>query len=385
MTKFYDLKDLEAHVPDADYHVIFGERSNGKTFAVLSRILERWVDKSEQSAYIRRYDEDIRGDNGKQIFAALTHRDLNDEKKTIDMVSKLTNGEWTDVVYKSRAWHLARYDEKLGRMISQQTPFCYAFALSTWERKKGVSFPGVMTILFDEFLSRDSYLRDEFVIFQNVISSLARQRGDLKIYMLGNTVNVHAPYFKEMGIEAEKMEQGDIEVIVLEDKKTKATIAVQYCMPAEGGKESDKYQLFGNRSLKMITEGKWEIPMYPHRPVDYVPHDIVSVFYIDFEDKDRVVQGDVVSYDDNLFIYLHEEFVNFEEEDIDDYTMIYRLRQSPKINHAVSLSGPAYRNKISAMIGRLIKEGQVYYQDNSIGELVRYYQEEAAHSIVGIS
>ena len=61
-------------------------------------------------------------------------------------------------------------------------PFCYAFALSELEHDKSTAYPNVTTVLFDEFLSRKSYLPDEFVLFMNTLSTIIRERDNVKIY-----------------------------------------------------------------------------------------------------------------------------------------------------------------------------------------------------------
>lgn len=371
MSKFYSLDYLDMHHANARYNMIFGERSNGKTFAVLERILKKWTEDGEKGAYIRRIDNDIKGDKGKRVWSALVEEQ--------DLVSKYTNGEWTNISFESRAWFLSKFDEKLNRYVKQSEPFCYAFAINVAESYKSTSYPGVTTILFDEFLSRNKYLRDEFVEYQNLLSTIIRQRKNVKIYMLGNAVNMYSPYFDEMGVDITDMQPGHVKVIEITGKREKLLIAAQYCKPNAEGKESDVYFQFGNKKLRMITDGEWEIPMYPHRPVEILPKDIVDVFFIDFTERGLIIQGEIVAKDDNFFIYLHKKTTKIKDPDV---KMIYRLNPSPKLNHAVSLTGPVFRNRISKVIGQLIKEGQVYYQDNSIGELVRYYQELAGYSLI---
>ena len=55
--KYYSLKKILKK--EATYNVIFGERSNGKTYASLQYVLENYFNKGEQFVYIRRWSEDI--------------------------------------------------------------------------------------------------------------------------------------------------------------------------------------------------------------------------------------------------------------------------------------------------------------------------------------
>ena len=140
----------------------------------------------------------------------------------------------------------------------------FAFALTQMEHDKSTSYPDVTTIIFDEFLSRIGYLKDEFMLFMNVVSTIVRQRNDVTIYMLGNTVNKYCPYFTEMGLtHVDKMEPGTIDVYTYGESKLK--VAVEYCKDHNiDGRKSDSYFAFDNPQLQMITNGVWEVALYPH-------------------------------------------------------------------------------------------------------------------------
>ncbi|MFV3037454.1 phage DNA encapsidation protein, partial [Klebsiella pneumoniae] len=93
---------------------------------------------------------------------------------------------------------------------------------------KSTSFPDIDLIIFDEFLTNRLYLNDEFILFMNTVSTIVRRREDVKIYMLGNTVNKYCPYFAEMGLEhIPKMTQGTIDVYAYGNSDL--TVAVEYC------------------------------------------------------------------------------------------------------------------------------------------------------------
>ena len=56
---------------DCQYNIIIGERSNGKTYGALKKILDNYWKKKEKGAYIRRYKEDYRGKRGDALFESL--------------------------------------------------------------------------------------------------------------------------------------------------------------------------------------------------------------------------------------------------------------------------------------------------------------------------
>ena len=175
---YYNLKEIMKY--DCPYNVIYGERSSGKTYAALYYCLEQYFNHNKQFAYLRRWEEDFRGKRGASLFAPLINNGV---------IKKLSNGEYNSVEYYSGRFYMSNYDPDKGVRIRAPEPFGYAFALSTMEHDKSTSYPNINTIVFDEFLTRTSYWVDEFVIFCNVLSTIIRDRSDVKVFMLGNSVN----------------------------------------------------------------------------------------------------------------------------------------------------------------------------------------------------
>lgn len=353
--KFYSLEEIKSK--NATYNMIYGERSNGKSYSVLDEILKNYCKTGQQGAIIRRYHEDFRGKRGASIFAPLVQNRL---------VIDYTQGEWTGIFYYSGRWFLSKEDEN-GKIIKQEDPFCYAFALTDTEHDKSTSYPNVTTILFDEFLTRSGYLPDEFVLFMNTLSTIIRYRDDVKIYMLGNTVNRYCPYFDEMGLKHIRNQQkGTIDVYSYGESGL--TVAVEYADSPVKKKPSDKYFAFDNPKLEMITGGAWEIALYPHCPVKFKPKDIKFRFFIKFEET--LLQCEVVMFDKYNFIFIHEKTTELKHPEKD---LIFDTEYNPLYNYGRKLTTPA--NKIQKKIAEYFVNDKVFYQDNVVGEVVRNYFE----------
>ena len=69
--KFYSLKTILSK--DAQYNIIFGERSNGKTYSVLKYGLEKFCKTGEQTAIVRRWSEDFKGKRGATMYQSLVN------------------------------------------------------------------------------------------------------------------------------------------------------------------------------------------------------------------------------------------------------------------------------------------------------------------------
>lgn len=340
------------------YNLIFGERSNGKTYDILKKMIINWFRNGKQSALIRRWQDDFKSKRGATMFASLS-----------EVVKKESNGAFDHVDYYGGRFYMACWQVMPSgerKSIRDDIPFCYGFALSAMEHDKSTSYPDVTIICFDEFITRDSYLNDEFILFMNVISTIVRQRKDVIIYMLGNTVNKFCPYFAEMGLyKVKEMAPGQIDVYTYGDSGL--TVAVERTGTSEKNKkESDIYFAFNNPKLKMITHGSWEIDIYPHLNGHYKSGDIVFNYFIIWEDD--ILQADIIVDDKSLYTYIHRKTTEIKDPDND---IIYQIESDKRFNYYKNLKRPI--DKYSQKITNFFKTYKVFYQDNEVGEIVRNY------------
>ena len=352
--KYYTLDGI---LPKgADYNVIFGERSNGKTYATLAYGIRRYVETGEQFAYIRRWREDLKGKRAQSLFA---------NHVANGFIEKITGGKFNEVFYYSNKWFLSYYNKDTGKRVPDEKPMCYGFVLSEQEHEKSSSYPNVTTIVFDEFLTRRYYLPDEFMLFMNLLSTIIRNRDNVKVFMLGNTVNKYCPYFTEMGLRnVPNMEQGTIDLYRFGEKG--ATVAVEYCSTMVKEKVSNKYFCFDNQNLEMITGGKWELAVYPHLPRKYKPKDVMLVYYIVFHDT--ILQGNIIQVDNDCFTYIHAKTTPVKDT---DNSLIYSLEMNGKPNYKRRLLSTA--TPVETQVARFFATDKVFYQNNEIGEIVRNY------------
>lgn len=356
MSKFYSLTAINKK--NATYNVIFGERSNGKTYATLKQGVIDYYKNGGQMAYVRRWKEDITGRRASRLFSALCE---NGE------IHKITNNEFTGVHYWAGKWYLCTYDDSGKAIYSDQDIVCFSFALSDGEHDKSTSFPRIQTIIFDEFLTNKIYLNDEFVLFMNTVSTIVRKRDDVKIYMLGNTVNKYCPYFVEMGLEhIQKQKQGTIDVYKYGESKL--TVAVEYCASVQDKNSTtvNKYFAFNNPKLEMITGGAWELSIYPHLPYKYKPKDVVLTYYIEF--NDNIYACEIIELGDLAFTYIHAKTTPIKDP---DNQLIYTLDYNPKPNYNRNLFNPM--NKAQNRVLWFFKHDKVFYQNNNIGDAIKNY------------
>lgn len=352
--KYYSLNKINKK--NATYNVIFGERSNGKTYATLKQVLENYFSDGSQFAYIRRWSVDVQPKRMNNLFNAIIEDGY---------LEKLSGGKFTAIFYRTGRFYLCTYNDKGKPIYNEEDIIGYAFSLSENEHNKANSYPRVTTIIFDEFLTNKIYLPDEFILFMNTVSTIVRQRTNVKIYMLGNTVNKYCPYFKEMGLtNILTMKQGTIDLYTYGESKLK--VAVEYADSKKKFKKNNFYFAFNNPKLKMITGGAWELNIYPHAPVKWLPKNIIFTYFIDF--NDNIYQCEIINKDTNVFTYIHEKTTPIKNPDKD---IIYTLDYNPKINYNVNILKPLtdYQNKITWFY----THDRVYYQDNNVGDAINNY------------
>lgn len=207
---------------------IIGQRSNGKSFDILKYILTRYKEDGVKSIYVRRWREDIKKTFMNTLFAK------HDE----------------NVRYYQGAFY---YGE-------EREPFALTTSLSASEHFKGfTATEDYKIIFFDECFTKRRELPNEFDTWQEVLSTIVRNRDDVEVYMVGNTVKRTSCYFTEYNIDVRKLKKGSINQINVTDVDGNVLkIVCEWCM--KNGKASkNKSMYFVNRSGEnMLSDGDFE-------------------------------------------------------------------------------------------------------------------------------
>lgn len=357
--KFYRLDRILKH--NAKYNIIFGGRSDGKTFAVLEHIIKDYFESNEtnQGALIRRWQDDFIGKRGQAMFSSLVKEGL---------VYKYSDGRWNNIKYYASKWFFCNYDGDKHEIVeTSDIPFCYGFGITAQEHDKSTSYPNVTNIFFDEFITRGGYIPDEFVLFCNVLSTIIRERDNVKIFMCGNTINKFCPYFQEMGLKhMEKMNAGDIDVYNYGDSGLK--VAVEYSdIGRKFGKKSNVYFAFNNPKLQMITGGDWELDLYKHLPRKYRPKEKVFEFFVQFDM--HLIHCEVIEGDKDLFVFVHPKTTPLQNPEHD---LIY----TTNVNNGYPNIRRTFTHPIDTIdqkILRLFTAGKFFYSDNETGDVLKNF------------
>lgn len=384
--RYYDTAQIRSK--GAHYNFVIGERSNGKTTAVLRDIISDYYLNGRRGAIVRQMEEDIKGHKGASLFSGVVAG---------GMVEELTDGEFHRIVFRNRGYHLVKITDD-GEEVVQKEPFAHIFAVSQATHYKSNSYPNVGTIMFDEFMRADHvYLVDEVVQFLNLVSTIVREKDDARIFLIANTVSWNSPYFKKFGLrDISKMSPG--ELAEFDYKKKRATgedivmkVAVEYCedTASYGGKASDVYFVIDDERVAMITDGSFAIPEYPRCPIAFSSKNVKCTYWIDTgETRVETVHGEEVrspvitrarlmKVDRDLFIFVDTvddrryQLLRDEKRDL-----FYDLEFSAKLNHFIDPM-MSYSDRRTHYLVDAFRAGRMFFESNDAGENLMYYAAEA--------
>ena len=362
--KYFDVETVINQVPDAHIYMFIGERSNGKTYSALRYGIKQYVENGKRFVYVRRLAEMIRMVYMRNLFTG--------NKKTGDLYKQLNQLGYDDLSYYAGAFWGMHYNEKR-KLERIDDPIGYTSAISTWETSKGGYLPDLGTVIFDEFLTRGTYLPNEPVLFENLISSLVRTEDNAKVLMLANTVSWNAPYFREWGLNHVKdMRQGTFDVYNSGDGKRK--IVVCYTEHT-GPKKSDVYFNYDNPRSRMITEGVWETADYPKIPEDISEWIQGIPSYVQSADGWTIKLVPVALPDgmECLLVFDNNRKL-IDENGVDKRyrnRLIYTDIFYPYANCKLAIT--KHNDDMTKFILTALKQGRVFYQNNTVGEYMRNY------------
>lgn len=168
----------------ARINLIYGERSNGKSYQVKhKKAVEKYLKTGKRFILMRRLREEITSEKIEQYF------------QDVD-VSKLTNGKYNCITLYRKNLYLSIYDNETGK-TKRFEKIGYVVALSTEQNYAGASYLDVEDIIFEEFMSRTTYLSNESNKLMNFYATVDRKRLKVRLWLVGNTISRVCPYIND--------------------------------------------------------------------------------------------------------------------------------------------------------------------------------------------
>jgi hypothetical protein len=248
-SNYYSLDSLKKYDKDITYYILFGERGSGKSFSITRKAIDDFFIHGKEFVIVKRFAEDIT-----TKFASTMLRDHEDY---------IRDEYGYEISYYGHRWRVYKTGEEKPKLDDMKI-MGYTLAISQSNSTKGGQYPKVGNIILEEFMSMGAvYLPDEVKLFINLVSTIARKRKGVKVYMLGNPLNKISPYDKELGVKLYNMKKGEIAVKEFSDEYGRTNrVLIQRTDTVPVKNDESAYALFGSNISRMIDEGDFETGKY---------------------------------------------------------------------------------------------------------------------------
>ena len=358
---YYQLDNIEKE--NATINIIFGERSNGKSYALKhKKAVEAYLNSPENNRerfmLIRRQKEDIKPEKIEQYF--------ND----VD-IYKLTDGNYNCItLYKGKLW-LSNYNPETRPQIKRGDFIGYVVALSTEQTYAGASYLDVTNMIFEEYQARggkyssSGYLSDEPSKLMNLYSTVDRKRGTTKLWMVGNTISRICPYYDDWHIKNIIMHQhiGTIEIAYIgtgffndEGEEETIKIAMEYC------KATGRSSHVIGKHASMMNEGSWQSDPQPHLPKSYKEYEVrfrCIFWYQNFKFIGEFLQ-DTKNYEYCWYIYPYKG-------EISDDILVFTDVIKPNRHYQRDIYNVDTNNEYLKRVLGMFTEGNIFYASDMCG------------------
>lgn len=236
---------------------IAGGKGNGKTYDIIRKYLKQRCDSGKLLRYLRRYRESI---SPKALQSLCKPQRQN--------LINYSGGEYNDFQYYQNRFFMVRRNDSGDILQKDPQPFMVCSALNSVEGFTGADEGECSAIFYDEMLSREKELQDEFYSLMIFHNNCIRNRTDIycPLILVGNTVTRNSSLVTNFGVDLYSMKKGEITVV--KNSRKEPTIVFEFCTDAPVMQEAADtyYSRFENDRIKMIYKGDWTVSNYPMLP-----------------------------------------------------------------------------------------------------------------------
>jgi hypothetical protein len=185
--KYWDINKALSY--DSTFIFALGQRSLGKTYTTLKYCVKQYIKKGAEMVYIRRYEPELKK------VAPYIFDDVASDKELKGYLFRRRGQEYQ--IAKKPA-----NDEK-----PEYKTFCHLLIASQYQDYKGIPFPNVNNVVWDEYLRETrrppGYLPDEVAALLSILVTIARNRTSVRFFLLSNACDLVNPLFRFLNINEE--------------------------------------------------------------------------------------------------------------------------------------------------------------------------------------
>ena len=356
MTDYYSIMPLIEYAKSirCPFIAAIGGKGNGKTFSSLKYALKERVEQDFICRYVRRYDKTITAKNIQSLCNPLRQDLIN-----------LTKGEYNAFKYWQNRFYFVRVDSNGKELDRCKKPFMIVSALNSVEMSTGADEGEISCIIYDEVLSREKELSDEFNSLMIFHSNCIRNRTDryIPLIMLGNTFSRKSILLSDFGVNLYQLKQGEITVI---NNKKSPVLCIEYCGVSEKMEKSGiaYYERFNNDKVKMIYKGDWSVGNYPRCSSQFIQNSD-CIFSLQCQSPSgKMLSCDMMMYEGRKpYVYIYQCIYDKEY----DFRIYTSKTGAFKINESNYISNRG----IFKTYQTLIFTKQCYFESAETGEMFR--------------
>ena len=352
---------------NAQWNMVFGKRSNGKSYGVREYVVEdaiKQIDKPEgveknRLFYLRRFSDDVTIFGVNKYFEDFIKIERNEK---MNKIQKLSNNRFNSIkVAKNKIWVINIDDEG---EETDRYHIGYYNSIGNAERIKSHGYSDVKNIVFEEFItSSKPYLAHEPELLENIVSTIARNR-EVKVFMIGNNDSRDCVYFNYFGLDhIRKQKPGTIDVYEKEtgeydelDNPLVVRFAVEYC-----GNNVKSSGMFFGKAKQKIDGGEWSARSHPKLKKEKIEQsEEIYRFVVDYHNFMYLclLMVDIITGD--YYYYISPKTTK-----IKPFTRV--ICDRPVINqwYSNNFNGINNGEKIAFDI---LRNGNIFYSDDLTGE-----------------
>ena len=352
---------------------IAGQKSNGKTYGALKKGIRLYLGienpeyKGRIIRYARRHKETIKRNNLISLF-----------KQQMKWIEAETDGKFNDYTMNGSRFYFCNRDKETGKILYKEpSPFCVCNALSTWENDSGADEGEAGIIIYDEAISREKALPDEFTILMKYRSNCMRDRTDYycPVVLIGNTVTRDCKILEHFGVnlwELREEDKGKIQYIL--NRKKEVNFIFEWCGKAGITEEiAEYYNRFETDKTKMITDGVFEVGEYKTMSREKSVIGTEPILKVAFITKNFKLLAQYLQYTESgdIFIYITKE------EHVDDCELY--INPDAKTCNGNMLN--YFDNKAACVFRDLYSTDNILFETPFVGDMYRSF----AQCCIGLS
>ncbi len=338
MKSYYDIKDLLSK--NCLYNILFGKRSNGKSYQAKLYALKDFLENGNQFIYLRRTVNEIKKELVETYF------------DDID-IQELTNGEYTGVAVKANKFYLSTINDKGKLVLGKQIGLIWC--LVHWQNYKSMALPKVRTIIFEEFMTSSFYLCDEPKKLENIYSTVDRNNNIVRMFLIGNSISRINPYIDGWDIRKDfnNIKIGQIKVIdVITANGSTKSIAIEYCKNQGGS---------GNFiASNMIDSGDFEVELQPLLPGSYKDYKVNYRFVFQYKSFKFICE--YLSKDKDTLFFVYPKYNSIKKD-----TIVIGDQIEPSIYYQRNIYDLKTRNKRLNQLLYTFSETNLFFSDHRTG------------------